>query len=205
MLEKSSSVATPGGLDRPRGETFGTIVSIHSPNSQLPSNLPSKRVPFYPGGRPYTDRLPPSHHTLAPPPSQIDQSNNYPIGSGAVTECGSGEGADLTINVALPAGSGSAAYALVMHRVVVPAFMAFKPDLVGGDVMRYFCVLIDFRAPRSCRITRVLTRSFACLLAHLGRFMVWLLSTGGGWRYTGGGHAREMGLTTSSGWCCRHC
>ena len=60
------------------------------------------------------------------------RDSNYPIDSGAVTECGTGEGADLTINVPLPAGSGSAAYASVMHHIVVPAFMAFKPDLVGG-------------------------------------------------------------------------
>lgn len=63
-------------------------------------------------------------------------------------ECGTGEGVDLTINVPLPAGSGSAAYAMVMHSIVVPAFMAFKPDLVGGDAVGVF--FVNVRAPRSC-------------------------------------------------------
>lgn len=91
--------------------------------------------PFSRAGGSFTDRLPPFHRPFAPLSSYTEQSNNYPIGSGAVTECGSGEGADHTINVPLPAGSGSAAYASVMHSVVVPAFMAFKPDLVGGKII----------------------------------------------------------------------
>lgn len=63
-----------------------------------------------------------------------EKNNNFPAKSGTVDECGFDEGEGFTINVPLPAGSGSAAYSKVMSDIVVPAFDAFKPDLVRGIV-----------------------------------------------------------------------
>mmetsp|Transcript_9120 Transcript_9120/g.15931 ORF Transcript_9120/g.15931 Transcript_9120/m.15931 type:complete len:404 (-) Transcript_9120:299-1510(-) len=60
----------------------------------------------------------------------IHQSNNYPPKSGYVTETGTGEGVGYTINCPLPPGSGSGAYKSAFERVVVPALMAFQPELI---------------------------------------------------------------------------
>lgn len=86
-------------------------------------------------------------------PHVLEQANNYPANSGKVSECGSGEGENLTINVPLPAGSGKAAYAMLLDSIVVPAFLAFKPDLVGkslspGSVS--LCVLVQFLGRQAC-------------------------------------------------------
>ena len=49
---------------------------------------------------------------------------------GAVVERGEGAGLGTTINVPLPAGSGTAAYRATFDRVVLPALHAFKPDMI---------------------------------------------------------------------------
>ena len=60
----------------------------------------------------------------------IHQDNNFPPGSGAITDVGSGAGAGTNINVPLPAGSGVGAYVATFERVVAPALRAFRPELV---------------------------------------------------------------------------
>ena len=60
----------------------------------------------------------------------INQDNNYPPQSGAITDRGEGEGEGFNINVPLPAGSGVGAYIATFERVVVPALRAFGPQLI---------------------------------------------------------------------------
>jgi acetoin utilization deacetylase AcuC-like enzyme len=57
------------------------------------------------------------------------QSPLYP-GTGMADEIGEGEGRGTTINLPLPAGSGDAEYAAAFDEIIVPALVAFKPDLV---------------------------------------------------------------------------
>jgi acetoin utilization deacetylase AcuC-like enzyme len=57
------------------------------------------------------------------------QSPLYP-GTGMSDEIGEGEGRGTTINLPLPAGSGDAEYAAAFDEVIVPALIAFRPDLV---------------------------------------------------------------------------
>ncbi|RHY25399.1 hypothetical protein DYB32_008344 [Aphanomyces invadans] len=54
----------------------------------------------------------------------VHQDNNYPLNSGRI------EGEGYTINIPLPAGSGTGAYNSTMDRVVVPALHAFEPDFI---------------------------------------------------------------------------
>jgi acetoin utilization deacetylase AcuC-like enzyme len=54
----------------------------------------------------------------------------YPDGSGGVTEIGAGKAVGTTLNVPLPPGSGSGAYAASFDRVVVPALERFRPELI---------------------------------------------------------------------------
>ena len=49
---------------------------------------------------------------------------------GAITEMGSGKGVGSTINVPLPAGSGTGAYRTAFDRIVLPALNDFKPDMI---------------------------------------------------------------------------
>jgi acetoin utilization deacetylase AcuC-like enzyme len=49
---------------------------------------------------------------------------------GAITETGSGKGVGSTINVPLPAGSGTGAYRAAFDRIVLPALNAFKPEMI---------------------------------------------------------------------------
>jgi acetoin utilization deacetylase AcuC-like enzyme len=60
----------------------------------------------------------------------IHQDNNYPPGSGAITDTGSGAGKGFNINVPLPAGSGVGAYLATFERVVAPALRTFRPELI---------------------------------------------------------------------------
>ena len=60
----------------------------------------------------------------------IHQDNNYPPGSGAITDTGSGAGKGFNINVPLPAGSGVGAYVATFERVVAPALRTFRPELI---------------------------------------------------------------------------
>ncbi|QXJ24980.1 class II histone deacetylase [Actinomadura graeca] len=60
----------------------------------------------------------------------LHQDGLFPEAAGAVTERGIGAGEGFTVNVPLPAGSGSGAYLDAFDRVVEPAVRAFRPDLV---------------------------------------------------------------------------
>jgi acetoin utilization deacetylase AcuC-like enzyme len=60
----------------------------------------------------------------------IHQAGNYPPRSGTIQETGSGAGAGFNLNVPLPPGSGHGAYLETMKKVVVPAFHAFRPELI---------------------------------------------------------------------------
>jgi acetoin utilization deacetylase AcuC-like enzyme len=60
----------------------------------------------------------------------IHQDNNYPPASGAITDTGEGAGRGYNINIPLPPGSGVGAYVATFERVVVPALMAFRPELI---------------------------------------------------------------------------
>jgi acetoin utilization deacetylase AcuC-like enzyme len=60
----------------------------------------------------------------------IHQENLFPVGSGQVEDVGEGAGAGTTINVALPAGAGRAAYLAAFDRVVRPALDRFAPEFV---------------------------------------------------------------------------
>jgi acetoin utilization deacetylase AcuC-like enzyme len=53
----------------------------------------------------------------------------YP-GSGALADCGSGEGEGFTINLPVPAGSGEETWLSLVQHLVLPAARAFRPDLV---------------------------------------------------------------------------
>lgn len=60
----------------------------------------------------------------------LHQDNNYPHGSGAMTEIG-GPGAEgANINIPLPPGSGMGAYTYAFDKVVIPALDRFQPDLI---------------------------------------------------------------------------
>lgn len=57
--------------------------------------------------------------------------------TGAVDECGVGDGEGYSVNVPLPAGVGNEGYAAVFDRLVAPVVREFNPDLLlcsaGGD------------------------------------------------------------------------
>jgi acetoin utilization deacetylase AcuC-like enzyme len=61
--------------------------------------------------------------------ASIHQSPLYP-GTGALGECGAGEGEGFTINLPVPAGSGHEEWLALVQRVVVPAARAYDPGLV---------------------------------------------------------------------------
>jgi acetoin utilization deacetylase AcuC-like enzyme len=60
----------------------------------------------------------------------VHQDNNYPPGSGAIGDVGSGAGEGYNINVPLPPGSGVGAYVATFEQVVAPALRAFRPELI---------------------------------------------------------------------------
>jgi len=60
----------------------------------------------------------------------LQQDRLFPVDSGSADEVGSGAGAGFTANIALPAGSGGAAYNAAFERVIVPLAEQFKPEIV---------------------------------------------------------------------------
>ena len=60
----------------------------------------------------------------------LHQDGLYPSASGLLTETGAGAAAGTTLNVPLPAGSGTGAYLDALDRAVVPALEAFAPELI---------------------------------------------------------------------------
>lgn len=60
----------------------------------------------------------------------IHQDNNFPPNSGFMHEIGAGKGEGFNINIPLPPGSGVGAYEAAYDRVIVPALLAYKPDLI---------------------------------------------------------------------------
>ena len=60
----------------------------------------------------------------------IHQDGLFPAESGKVNERGIKEGENFNINIPLPAGSGNGAYSAAIERIVTPAVMSFKPQLI---------------------------------------------------------------------------
>jgi len=60
----------------------------------------------------------------------LQQDRLFPVESGSADEIGIGAGAGFTANIALPAGSGGAAYKSAFQRIVEPLAAQFKPELV---------------------------------------------------------------------------
>jgi acetoin utilization deacetylase AcuC-like enzyme len=60
----------------------------------------------------------------------MHQDNWYPQGRGLVCDIGEGAGKGYAINTPLPAGSGVGAYEAAFDRVVIPALLAYKPDII---------------------------------------------------------------------------
>ena len=61
--------------------------------------------------------------------ASIHQQDLYP-GSGPLSDVGSGEGEGYTINLPVPAGSQENLWLSLLEQIVLPAAVAFKPDLV---------------------------------------------------------------------------
>ena len=61
--------------------------------------------------------------------ASLHQGNFYP-GTGPLQDAGSGAGEGFTINLPVPAGSGEELWLSLLARVVVPAALAFAPQLV---------------------------------------------------------------------------
>jgi acetoin utilization deacetylase AcuC-like enzyme len=61
--------------------------------------------------------------------ASIHQSGSYP-GTGALADAGSGDGEGYTINLPVPAGCEEDLWLSLLEHVVVPAAVAFEPDLV---------------------------------------------------------------------------
>lgn len=60
----------------------------------------------------------------------LHQADCFPPASGAVDELGGGGAVGSNVNVPLPPGSGTGAYAAAFERVVLPVLDRFRPDLV---------------------------------------------------------------------------
>ena len=60
----------------------------------------------------------------------VHQDHNYPVDAGSIDTNGTGRGLGANINIPLPAGSGQGAYLATFERVVVPALLRFRPDLI---------------------------------------------------------------------------
>ncbi len=98
----------------------------------------------------------------------VHQEANYPIDSGSLDVNGIGRGAGANINIPLPAGSGHAAYLATFERVVLPALLRFRPELIviasglDASVMdplgRMMC---------SSETYRLMTRALMCAAADL--------------------------------------
>ncbi len=60
----------------------------------------------------------------------IHQDDLFPAGWGRVEQTGTGQGEGFTVNVPLPAGTGSRGYREAFERLVLPIARQFSPDLV---------------------------------------------------------------------------
>ncbi len=60
----------------------------------------------------------------------LHQDRNYPLDTGAVSDTGKGRGVGYNLNIPLPAGAGHQTYLEAMERLVQPALVAFKPDVI---------------------------------------------------------------------------
>jgi acetoin utilization deacetylase AcuC-like enzyme len=60
----------------------------------------------------------------------LHQDRNYPMDTGAATDRGKGPGLGANINIPLPPGTGHTGYLAAMTRIVIPALVRFKPDLI---------------------------------------------------------------------------
>ena len=60
----------------------------------------------------------------------LHQEELFPLDMGLVEQVGAGAGAGTTVNLPLPPGSGDAAYAAAIERVVAPIVRQFAPDLL---------------------------------------------------------------------------
>jgi acetoin utilization deacetylase AcuC-like enzyme len=60
----------------------------------------------------------------------MHQDNWYPRDSGAMSERGEGQGEGFNINIPLPPGSGHGAYLAAFERVVIPALLAHRPEVI---------------------------------------------------------------------------
>jgi acetoin utilization deacetylase AcuC-like enzyme len=60
----------------------------------------------------------------------IHQDALYPEEFGSIEQSGVGDADGATVNVPLPAGSGDAAYAAVMHEIIEPVARQFGPELI---------------------------------------------------------------------------
>jgi acetoin utilization deacetylase AcuC-like enzyme len=92
--------------------------------------------------------------------ASIHQANLYPW-TGAVTDAGSGEGRGYTINVPVPIGADELVWLSVLEYVVLPAALAFAPELV--------LISAGFDAHRADPLAdcRLETRSFAQMACHV--------------------------------------
>ncbi|MEE4297821.1 MAG: class II histone deacetylase [Pseudomonadales bacterium] len=60
----------------------------------------------------------------------LHQDRLYPLDRGGLDACGAGAGAGFNVNVPLPPGSGGGAWLGAMDRLVLPALLAFRPELI---------------------------------------------------------------------------
>lgn len=60
----------------------------------------------------------------------LHQDMLYPFDRGSLDACGEGDGEGFNVNVPLPPGSGGGAWLAALDRVVLPALLAFRPDLI---------------------------------------------------------------------------
>jgi acetoin utilization deacetylase AcuC-like enzyme len=60
----------------------------------------------------------------------VHQDQFFPLETGAVDEVGDGPGRGYNLNIPLPAGSGVPAFVLAYERVVVPALIAYRPEVI---------------------------------------------------------------------------
>jgi len=71
----------------------------------------------------------------------LHQDTLYPIESGFIEETGSGPGEGYNINIPLPPGTGNGGYLAAFERIVAPALVRFRPDLIliasGLDASAY--------------------------------------------------------------------
>jgi acetoin utilization deacetylase AcuC-like enzyme len=60
----------------------------------------------------------------------VHQDNLYPTDSGFIDDIGDKSAPGSVINIPLPAGSGNGAYVETLDKVVLPAILRFKPDVI---------------------------------------------------------------------------